>query len=49
MPVGTYINQVRLSFTENALLKGLKQKEIAAELAFSSSAAFWKWLQKNKK
>ena len=49
MPVGSYINQVRISFTENALLKGLKQKEIAGELGFSSSAAFWKWLQKNKK
>lgn len=49
IPIGTYINQVRLAFTENAFMKGLKQKEIAAELGFSSSAAFWKWLQKNKK
>ena len=47
--VGTYINQVRLAFTGNAIAKGLKQKEIAYELGFSSSAAFWKWYQKNKK
>ena len=47
--VGTYINQVRLAFTGNAIAKGFKQKEIAYELGFSSSAAFWKWYQKNKK
>ena len=48
MPLGDYINTVRLAFTENALMKGLKQKEIAYELGFSSSSAFWKWFRNNR-
>lgn len=49
MPLGAYINTVRLAFTEDALMKGLKQKEIAYELGFSSSSAFWKWFRNNRK
>ena len=48
VPLGAYINEVRLAFTEDALLKGLKQKEIAYELGFSSSAAFWKWFRNHR-
>ena len=48
MPLGDYINTVRLAFTEDALMKGLKQKEIAYELGFSSSSAFWKWFRNNR-
>ena len=47
-PLGAYINEVRLAFTEDALMKGLKQKEIAYELGFSSSAAFWKWFRHHR-
>ena len=49
MPIGAYINTVRLAFTEDALMKGLKQKEIANELGFSSSSSFWKWFRNNRK
>lgn len=45
---GAYISRVRMAFTEVALSKGLKQKEIAAELGFSSASAFWKWFRRNK-
>ena len=48
VPLGAYINEVRLAFTEDALMKGLKQKEIAYELGFSSSAAFWKWFRNHR-
>lgn len=49
MPIGAYINTVRLAFTEDALMKGLKQKEIADELGFASSSSFWKWFRNNRK
>lgn len=49
MTLGAYVNEVRLAFTEDALAKGLKQKEIAYELGFSSSSAFWKWFRQNRK
>lgn len=44
---GQYINRIRKSFTEDALARGLKQKEIAVQLGFSSPAAFWKWFKNN--
>ena len=47
-PVGACIDSVRAVFTEDALSKGLKQKEIAEELGFSSAAAFWKWRRKTR-
>ena len=47
--LGEYINEVRRAFTEDARQKGLKQKEIAYELGFSSSSAFWKWLRNQQK
>lgn len=47
--IGSYINMVRLDYTEKALMKGFKQKEIAYELGFSSPAAFWKWYRNNRK
>ncbi|MBQ6474439.1 MAG: AraC family transcriptional regulator [Victivallales bacterium] len=49
MPLGAYINEVRLAFTQDALMKGLKQKEIAYELGFSSSAAFSKWFRLHRR
>ncbi len=42
-PIGEYINQVRHEYVERAVRHGLKQKEIAAELGFSSGAAFRLW------
>lgn len=45
---GAYISKVRMAFTEVALIKGLKQKEIAEELGFSSAAAFWKWRRRTR-
>lgn len=44
--VGDYINMVRQEFTEEALAFGMKQKEIAATLGFSSPSAFWQWYRK---
>lgn len=46
--VGEYIDRVRLEFTEQALKRGLKQKEIAYELGFSSPANFWNWRQRHR-
>jgi AraC-like DNA-binding protein len=46
--IGEYINDIRLHFVKEADKRGLKQKEIAVELGFSSPAAFWYWLQKHK-
>ena len=46
--IGTYINTVRLDYTEKALMNGFKQKEIAYELGFSSPASFWKWFRNNR-
>ncbi len=47
--IGEYINEVRLHFVEEARKRGLKQKEIANELGFSSPSAFWYWFQKQRK
>ena len=41
--IGSYIDQVRLSRTEQLLSLGKSQKEIASALGFSSPSAFWKW------
>ncbi len=46
--IGDYIDEVRLHFTEEARKRGLKQKEIAAELGFSSPSAFWYWHRKHQ-
>ncbi len=43
MTIGEYINDVRMLFAEEAKSRGMKQKEIASELGFSSPAAFWYW------
>lgn len=47
--IGEHINEVRLHFVEEARKRGLKQKEIAGELGFSSPAAFWHWHRKNRR
>lgn len=47
--IGSYINQVRLAYTEEAMEKGLRQKEISYNLGFSSPSAFWKWYHKNRR
>lgn len=46
--IGDYINQVRIEYTRSAFKRGLKQKEIAFGLGFSSPSTFWNWLQKHK-
>ncbi len=46
--IGNYINQVRIEYTLSALKRGLKQKEIAFGLGFSSPSTFWNWFQKHK-
>lgn len=44
--IGEYINTVRREYTVQALAFGMKQKEIAAALGFSSPSAFWQWYRK---
>ena len=44
--VGEYIQGVRCEYTVNALAFGMKQKEIASALGFSSPSAFWQWYRK---
>lgn len=48
MTIGNCIDEVRAEYTASAMLRGLKQKEIAFELGFNSPANFWAWLQKHK-
>ena len=45
--IGTFIDKVRLEYTRLAQKRGIRQKEIAYELGFSSPAAFWNWLHKH--
>ncbi len=47
MSIGDYIHKVRRRFVLAALQRGLKQKEIAIELGFSTPAAFWLWRKKH--
>jgi len=44
--IGEYISEVRMEFFEEAGRRGMKQKEIATELGFSSPASFWYWLHR---
>lgn len=46
--IGSYVEQIRVEYTAAALEKGMKQKEIAAELGFSTPANFWNWLRRHK-
>lgn len=46
--VGEYIDRVRAEFTSAALRRGMRQKEIAYELGFSSPSNFWNWLRKHR-
>lgn len=46
--IGEYVDRVRLEFAGQALKRGLKQKEIAFELGFSSPSNFWNWLSKHR-
>lgn len=47
--IGEYVNQVRLEYMERAVRRGMKFKEIAGELGFSSPAAFWLWRERRKR
>ena len=47
--IGDFINKIRVEYTEAAFQQGMRQKEIAAELGFSSPSNFWNWLQKHKR
>jgi len=46
--LGDWIDQVRIDYTVSAQKRGLKQKEIAFELGFSTPANFWLWLRKHQ-
>ena len=46
--IGTYIDKIRVQYTKEALKRGLRQKEIAYELGFSTPSNFWNWLQKHR-
>lgn len=46
--IGDYINEVRIAYTAKALSIGIKQKEIAFELGFSTPANFWNWMQNHR-
>ena len=46
--IGDYIDRVRLDFLEKSPIMGLKQKEIAEELGFSSPSAFCNWRRRQK-
>lgn len=48
MSIGKYIDQARIDYTVAALKRGMKQKEIAYELGFSSPVNFWSWLRKHR-
>ena len=46
--IGDYINKVRIDYVNEALKNGIRQKEIAFELGFSSPANFWLWLKNHR-
>ena len=48
LTIGEYIDQVRLHFTAAAEQCGMRRKEIAFELGFSSPSAFASWFRKQK-
>ncbi len=48
MTISQYIEQLRIEYTITALKRGMKQKDIAYELGFSSPANFWSWLRKHR-
>lgn len=48
LTVGEYIDQVRLNFTAAAEQCGMRRKEIAFGLGFSSPSAFARWLRGRK-
>ena len=47
--IGEYIDRVRIQYTIEAKKRGLRQKEIAFELGFSTPSNFWIWLRKHRK
>jgi AraC-like DNA-binding protein len=47
--IGEYIDKIRIQYTIEAMKRGLRQKEIAFELGFSSPSNFWTWVQKHRK
>lgn len=46
---GTFIREIRLEYTRLALERGLKKKEIADELGFSSASNLIRWLAKEQR
>ncbi|MBQ9776305.1 MAG: helix-turn-helix domain-containing protein [Lentisphaeria bacterium] len=46
MTIGTYINRIRLDYIRSAKKQGIRQKEMAYELGFSTPTAFWNWFRK---
>ena len=46
--IGDYIDKIRVEYTIEAMKRGLRQKEIAFELGFSTPSNFWIWLRKHR-
>ena len=48
LTIGEYINDVRLRYTAEAETYGIKQKDIASVIGFSSISAFYQWKKRYK-
>lgn len=46
MSIGDYINRIRVQYLDQARILGLTSKQIAAELGFQSTTAFYNWRRK---
>ena len=46
--IGEFIDRNREQYTATALARGMTQKEIAAQLGFSSASAFWLWRKRRE-
>ena len=46
--IGEYVNEVRIKYTVEAELHGIRHADIANEIGFSSHSAFCQWLNRHK-
>ena len=46
MSIGDYINRIRVQYLDQARILGLSSKQIATELGFQSTTAFYNWRRK---
>ena len=49
MSIGGYINRIRLQYLDHARIQVLPSKQVAAELGFRSTTAFYNWRRKHKR